>query len=287
MKSFTEHGYNGASMRQIAADVGVSPAALLRHFDGKEELLTAVPEWWSKQTTSITGDAEGGLAYIDQLRAVMRYHVEHRGLLELFIRLTGESSDEKHPARPFIQQRYATLVRTLVQRLLDVAATGQIPPLTDAQAEAEIRTLFATMDGLEIQWLLDRRSILSAASTGTSTRLWNAGPRGATTLEPGPPSQPGNRSRATPPSTIDRRSHTLWRSMPPYGNLYRSEHMADQWRQPGAVTVREHPAPDAGQRPHDTGEHGGQQRQRGGESGGDQGSASGFSSALQRGTGPP
>ncbi|MEU1803789.1 hypothetical protein [Streptomyces sp. NPDC019937] len=46
-------------------------------------------------------------------------------------------------------------MRTLVQRLLDVAATGQIPPLTEAQAEAEIRTLFATMDGLEIQWLLD------------------------------------------------------------------------------------------------------------------------------------
>jgi AcrR family transcriptional regulator len=155
VKSFTEHGYNGASMRQIAADVGVSPAALLRHFGSKEELLTAVLEWWAEQTASITSDADNGLAAFDQLRAVMRYHTEHRGLLELFIRLTGESSNKKHPASPFIQQRYATLLRTLVQRLLDVAAAGKIPPLTDAQAEAEIRTLFATMDGLEIQWLLD------------------------------------------------------------------------------------------------------------------------------------
>jgi AcrR family transcriptional regulator len=154
-KSFTEHGYNGASMRQIAADVGVSPAALLRHFSSKEELLTAVLEWWAEQTASITSEAQTGLASFDQLRAVMRYHVDHRGLLELFIRLTGESSDEKHPARPFIQQRYATLLRSLVRRLLDVAASGEIPPVTDAQAEAEIRTLFAAMDGLEIQWLLD------------------------------------------------------------------------------------------------------------------------------------
>ncbi|MGW3418218.1 TetR/AcrR family transcriptional regulator [Streptomyces phaeochromogenes] len=154
-KSFTEHGYNGASMRQIASDVGVSPAALLRHFDSKEDLLSAVLEWWAEQTRSVMSGADTGLGAFDQLRAVMRYHTEHRGLLELFIRLTGESSDEKHPARPFIQQRYAALLHSLVQRLLGLAASGTIPPLTDAQAEAEIRTLFATMDGLEIQWLLD------------------------------------------------------------------------------------------------------------------------------------
>ncbi|MFJ9582315.1 TetR/AcrR family transcriptional regulator [Streptomyces acidicola] len=154
-KAFTEHGYNGASMRQIAADVGVSPAALLRHFANKEDLLSAVLQWWAGETASLTRTANTGLASFDQLRAVMRYHTEHRGLLELFIRLTGESSDEKHPARPFIQQRYAELLKTLIQRLLDAADDGEIPPTTAEQAEREIRTLFATMDGLEIQWLLD------------------------------------------------------------------------------------------------------------------------------------
>ncbi|MBP8533236.1 TetR/AcrR family transcriptional regulator [Streptomyces sp. MK37H] len=154
-KAFTEHGYNGASMRQIAADVGVSPAALLRHFQDKEDLLSAVLEWWSGETASLTRTGRIGLAAFDQLRAVMRYHTEHRGLLELFIRLTGESSDEKHPARPFIQQRYANLLQTLTRRLLGASATGEIPPLSAEGAEREIRTLFAAMDGLEIQWLLD------------------------------------------------------------------------------------------------------------------------------------
>ncbi|MFD4603833.1 TetR/AcrR family transcriptional regulator [Streptomyces sp. NPDC058464] len=154
-RAFTEHGYNGASMRQIAADVGVSPAALLRHFSNKEDLLSAVLQWWAGETAGLTRTRHIGLAAFDQLRAVMRYHTQHRGLPELFIRLTGESSDEKHPARPFIQQRYAGLLTTLVQRFLDAATHGEIPPATAEQAEGEIRTLFATMDGLEIQWLLD------------------------------------------------------------------------------------------------------------------------------------
>ncbi|MEU7747573.1 hypothetical protein [Nonomuraea sp. NPDC049158] len=38
---------------------------------------------------------------------------------------------------------------------LTAAERGEVPPLTDAQAEAEARGLCASMDGLEIQWLLD------------------------------------------------------------------------------------------------------------------------------------
>ncbi|MET7339597.1 TetR/AcrR family transcriptional regulator [Nonomuraea sp. NPDC005650] len=154
-KAFGERGYNGASMRQIAADVGVSPAALLRHFQDKEDLLAAVLEWWARETAALRLEGRDGLATFDSLRDLMAYHTRHRGLLELFIHLTGEASNEKHPARAFIQDRYTGIVNMLVKRLLAAAETGEIPPLTDAQAEAEIRALCATMDGLEIQWLLD------------------------------------------------------------------------------------------------------------------------------------
>ncbi|SEH01072.1 DNA-binding transcriptional regulator, AcrR family [Nonomuraea solani] len=154
-RAFTAHGYDGASMRQIAADVGVSPAALLRHFQDKEDLLAAVLEWWARETAALGVGERAGLGGFDDLRALMRYHVEHRGLLELFIRLTGEASNEKHPARAFIQERYAKIVGMLVERLLGVARAGEIPPITQGQAESEIRALCATMDGLEIQWLLD------------------------------------------------------------------------------------------------------------------------------------
>ncbi|WP_313047658.1 TetR/AcrR family transcriptional regulator [Nonomuraea jabiensis] len=152
-KAFGERGYNGASMRQIAADVGVSPAALLRHFQDKEELLAAVLEWWARETAALRLEGRDGLGAFDGLRDLMTYHTHHRGLLELFIHLTGEASSEKHPARAFSQDRYTGIVNMLVKRLLATAETGEIPPLTDAQAE--VRALCATMDGLEIQWLLD------------------------------------------------------------------------------------------------------------------------------------
>jgi hypothetical protein len=83
------------------------------------------------------------------------YHTEHRGLLELFTRFTGEAAHPAHPARPFITRRYETIVNTLVERLLSAAEVGETPALTRTQAETEVRLLCSVMDGLEIQWLLD------------------------------------------------------------------------------------------------------------------------------------
>jgi AcrR family transcriptional regulator len=153
---FAARGYDGASLRQIAADAGISPAALLRHFASKEDLLAAVLEWWARASAAITNEAQnGGLATFAQLGEVMRYHTRNRGLLELFIRLTGEATHPGHPARPFIAGRYDHLVNTLVARLLSAADAGEVAPVTRAQAESEVRSLCAVMDGLEIQWLLN------------------------------------------------------------------------------------------------------------------------------------
>ncbi|MBP2328272.1 AcrR family transcriptional regulator [Kibdelosporangium banguiense] len=154
-EAFAARGYDGASLRQIAADAGISAAALLRHFERKEDLLAAVLEWWAGQTTALTEEGETGLAVFERLGEVMRYHTRNRGLLELFVRLTGEATHDDHPARAFIQNRYADLVATLVARLVTAADAGEVAPVTRSQAEAEVRYLCAVMDGLEIQWLLD------------------------------------------------------------------------------------------------------------------------------------
>jgi AcrR family transcriptional regulator len=186
-EAFAARGYNGASLRQIAAEVGISAAALLRHFESKEDLLAAVLEWWSAQTAAITRDGDDGLAVFTRLGEVMRYHTRNRGLLELFIQLTGEATHDGHPARPFIQNRYADLVAMLVERLLAVA------PFSRAQAEAEVRALCAVMDGLEIQWLLnpdvDLAGVFDQHLAATLDR-WITQPS-----RPGGTSRPGGRSR--------------------------------------------------------------------------------------------
>ncbi|QFY10245.1 TetR family transcriptional regulator [Nonomuraea phyllanthi] len=40
--SFSSHGYDGTSMRQVAADAGVDPALVRRFFGGMEQLFSAV-----------------------------------------------------------------------------------------------------------------------------------------------------------------------------------------------------------------------------------------------------
>ncbi|MET7701479.1 TetR/AcrR family transcriptional regulator [Streptomyces sp. NPDC005485] len=154
-KAFGEKGYRAASLRQIAADVGLSPAALLRHFERKEDLLAAVLNWWEDETAHRENPDLKGLRAIDQLRTSMAYHLEHRGLLELFITLTAEAANPEHPARDFVQRRYAQVVRTKTDQLLQAVQSGEIPPLTEAEAEADVRALLAVMDGLELQWLLN------------------------------------------------------------------------------------------------------------------------------------
>ncbi len=44
VKEFMEYGFENASMRRIASEVGVTVGALYRHFPNKEEMFAALVE---------------------------------------------------------------------------------------------------------------------------------------------------------------------------------------------------------------------------------------------------
>lgn len=153
---FAEFGYSGGSIRTIAERVGVSPAALLQHFGSKEGLLTAVLEDWAHQQQPDSQRRNPrGLDYLNSLREIMRYHVNHRGLIELFLTMTTEASSPTHPARAFIQDRYATALAGIRLHLQEAVEAGEIQPMSPAVLDQEARTMFAVMDGIELQWLID------------------------------------------------------------------------------------------------------------------------------------
>lgn len=155
-ETFAEQGYAGGSIRTIAARVGVSPATLLQYFGSKEELLEAVLEDWDNRSDPAGYTRARGLAHVDQqLRGVMTFHVEHRGLIELFLTMAAEATNLDHPARPFIQRRYAHTLGELVKAFHEAIADGEIAPMSDEQIDEEARLVFAVMDGIELQWLLD------------------------------------------------------------------------------------------------------------------------------------
>ncbi|UZX03118.1 TetR/AcrR family transcriptional regulator [Arthrobacter sp. CDRTa11] len=149
---FAQYGYHAGSLRNIADEVGVTSAALIRHFQSKEGLLTAVLEYWNEESQS-AGNPATGLAHIRQLPTLMAYHLTHRGLIELFLTLAAEASNPEHPARDFIVKRYEITVASLSARIREAIDAGEVsmPP---EQIESEARGLVALMDGIELQWLL-------------------------------------------------------------------------------------------------------------------------------------
>ncbi|WP_432563066.1 TetR/AcrR family transcriptional regulator [Kineococcus sp. SYSU DK003] len=150
-------GYTRASLREIAQEVGVSPAGILRLFGSKEALLIAVLErWWTE--TQLLGDRVeigAGAEYFGSFGDLMRYHVQHPGLIELFLTMCTEATDRDHPASTWVKERYERIVADAVENLAVLQRDAGVPVLGRAHREREVRWLFAAMDGLELQWIAD------------------------------------------------------------------------------------------------------------------------------------
>lgn len=184
---FGSVGYNGGSLRQIARSIGVSPAAISRHFASKEDLLDAVLISWDREVSAARGGDAAGLAYLHQLRANLEYHTEHRGMLAMFLSIVTESASEGHPARSFVRDRYARTRTSVAENLRIAGERGEIRCLDDEECVDEARDLLAFVDGIEIQFLIDPAfSMVKAFDRHWEACLARWGARGG----PGVPAAP-------------------------------------------------------------------------------------------------
>jgi AcrR family transcriptional regulator len=150
---FARYGYGG-SLRQIANDVGVTPAALARHFGNKYGLLQAVLNHWEDDDAHHF-DGAHGLEYFRRLPGLMNYHTTEPGLIELLLTLATEATDPQHPARDWAVERYQSVVNLGIGYLREARELGEVGPMDDEQIEIESRGVFALMDGMQLQWLLN------------------------------------------------------------------------------------------------------------------------------------
>lgn len=151
---FARYGYHGGSLRQIAAEVGISAATLVSHFEHKEGLLVAVLAHWKAESGQVKAGAEG-VDFFLRLPRLMEYHVQNRGMLELFLTFSTEATDPEHPASSFIQAQYKRTLERFSHQLSVAQEAGPAQPMSKDVIEEEIRGLIALMDGLELQWLLN------------------------------------------------------------------------------------------------------------------------------------
>ncbi len=105
LEVFAESGFRGASIREIAARVGMTDTGVLHHFGGKSKLLLEVV----KQKE----DEDAGTLQDPYLRDLVARNGDRRGTVRLFTTLSAESTDPEHPAHDHFVNRYAQ-VRTLV-----------------------------------------------------------------------------------------------------------------------------------------------------------------------------
>ena len=155
MEVFGEHGFKGGTLQQVADRVGGTPAAILKLFGSKENLLIAVLDHWGAVSRDLVGQGTRGAAHLDGFRRLMAYHVGHQGLLHLYTTMAAEATSADHPAHRFMTDRYATTLADMRQLFLDGVEDGQFRAMSDDEVGHEAEWLLAAMDGLEIQFLLN------------------------------------------------------------------------------------------------------------------------------------
>jgi AcrR family transcriptional regulator len=158
LEVFALGGYRSGSLRDIATRVGMSEAGLLHHFTNKSGLLSAVLERrddLARQFVPVHPD--DGVKAVHGLLDLARFNASEPGVVELYCTLSAEATTPGHPAHEYFVRRYETTRQTLTEAFADLDAKGLLQAgVTPAIAA---RSTIAFMDGLQVQWLMDRSQL--------------------------------------------------------------------------------------------------------------------------------
>ncbi|MHC9043258.1 TetR/AcrR family transcriptional regulator [Microbacterium saperdae] len=150
---FGRYGYKGCSLAQIAKEGGVVQSALLYHFESKEKLLmTALLEHYPLTTErqDIASIAEGRSTFGEELERATAQSVQNPSLVRFFSVMAGESLTETHPAHKYFISRYDTL---RVAFATAIRSGHSLDPTAQLSVEGLVTMAFASLDGLQAQWL--------------------------------------------------------------------------------------------------------------------------------------
>ncbi len=167
LRVIAEHGYSGATVKQIADEVGLSQNGLLHYFGSKDSLLIEVLRHRDERDSVTyrgvddsakdrTAEAPGGRTLDDLkqgLSALVRHNSEVPGVVQLFARLTADASEAEHSAHPFLADRYRSLREESTRWISFLQERGEIRRDIDPAQVAVM--LFALIDGLQNQWMYE------------------------------------------------------------------------------------------------------------------------------------
>ena len=158
-KFFAQNGFRATKLSEIAQAVEMSEPGLLHHFPSKNHLLIGVLEERDRlDQQRYVGVADGeDLPIVTSLREIVTHNEAVPGLVQLFTVLVAESITTDHPGHDFFRKRYQNLREIGIELISKSQEKGEIR--NDISAEDLIVMIFAMMDGLQIQWLLEPEKI--------------------------------------------------------------------------------------------------------------------------------
>lgn len=155
---FAESGFRAGSLRDIAERVGLSDAGLLHHYPSKAELLQATLRHRDEvNLRDFKVDLEDARGVAQGFIDITERNMHQPGVVELYCTLSAEATTTDHPAHQYFIERYEWvrgLSTSALERLRD---QGELRDGVDPRSAAI--QLLALMDGLQVQWLLDRSAI--------------------------------------------------------------------------------------------------------------------------------
>jgi len=151
LASFAEHGFDRASLRDIASRAGVTHAALLRHFAGKEELLVAALDQRDDDDELLARRImESKVPAEKVLSSVLQEEFAHPDHQRNWLSITIAATNPAHPAHDFFVARRRRMRKHFTSGRL--AGLDGDETLTD---EEKVTLITAMIDGLRIQALFD------------------------------------------------------------------------------------------------------------------------------------
>lgn len=158
LEVFSESGFRSGSLREIAERVGLSDAGLLHHYPSKAALLEATLR--HRDDVALRDfdiDQDDARAVIQAMIDITDFNVHQPGVVELYSTLSAEATSPDHPAHEYFIDRYVWVRSLVVGALTRLRSSGELRD--GVLPESAGRQLISLMDGLQIQWLLDRSSV--------------------------------------------------------------------------------------------------------------------------------
>ena len=156
---FARQGFRGAKIADIAKAANLTEPGLLHHFPSKTYLLMEV----LRERDRIDSERlratlqKDGSHFLEAATELVEHNETVPGLVRLFTLLVAESISPDHPAHEFFIQRYQRERERMAKVIAQTQQAGEVRG--DIPAETLVVLVFAVMDGLQVQWLLEPEKV--------------------------------------------------------------------------------------------------------------------------------